>query len=179
MRVMFDPAILGLLEVSQLPHDRQQTVDNTQRPSPTALADQLEGQWKGVDALSTSRVRAFNQLAGVVVGRTAQEARLAFIFEEVGLSSVASAILDDCALFHAHNATVAIAFIARAKEANGVMPSSEFHWLRKEDPPLWSMVNGFGQPRHAAGIVGAFTHYKYELTNGRSVDTHFDDFEIT
>jgi hypothetical protein len=178
MRVDLDPAILGLLEISRLPSNLRQRLSPPRPSTAQAFFAQLEGEWTGPSELSAHRTRAFNQLVGPVAGRSAQESRMAFMFDDRKLSSAAAEVLADCALFHAYTATVAIAFIARAKEANGILPSSEFHWLRKDDPALWLMVNGFGRPRHDARIAGAFAHYEHERSEGRSTATHFDDCAV-
>lgn len=54
-------------------------------------------------------------------------------------------------------------------------PSTDFFWARKSDPAFWLMINGYGRPRHLAGIVGAFTHHAAEKQYGHAITkTYFD-----
>ena len=84
-------------------------------------------------------------------------------------------MIDDCSDGHAYLATVTIALIAMAKEARGILPSADFFWSRNSDPAFWLMINGYGRPRHLAGIVGAFVHYESERRYGSAITkTYFD-----
>lgn len=174
MNMIFDPALLGVLSSSRLPSARPQQAEKIDL-TVDGLVKQLEGRWSGVDALTEHRKRAFMQLADHVAGRSGERSSLDFQLGLRGLDDEALAMIDECALGHAYVATVTIAMIAIAKGARGILPSTDFFWARKSDPAFWLMINGYGRPRHLAGIVGAFTHHAAEKQYGHAMaKTYFD-----
>lgn len=178
MIVNFDPAILSILETSRLPSAstlRPRLVENM---APESLTSQLGPLWSGCSKVSASRRRAFIQLMAHQREVEPQRSRLSYLLGDRSLDEKAVEFIDDLGTFHAYLSTVTIALIDRVKTTNGVLPSTEFHWTRKDDPLFWLMINGYGRPRHVPEIAGAFAHYGFELANGRSEQTHFDDFEI-
>lgn len=175
MIVNFDPAIVSMFSVNRLPHDRTWKPATVRAVGPTELARQLEGVWKDCWSLTAARRRAFMQLVAHYREVEPQRSRLNYLLGDRHLDGEAIAMVEELAACHAYLATVTIALIDKAKAANGVLPSTEFYWTRKDDPAFWLMVNGYGRPKHSAEIAGAFAHFAYEQAHGRSVETYFED----
>ncbi|NTF23565.1 hypothetical protein G6L37_34910 [Agrobacterium rubi] len=174
MKMIFDPALLGILSSSRLPSARSQSVETVGLTS-DGLVLQLEGRWSGVEPLSEHRKRAFMQLVDHIRGVTPDRSSLDFRLGLRRLDAAAIGMIDECALGHAYVATVTIALIGMAKDARGILPSTDFYWARSMDPAFWMMINGYGRPRHLAGIVGAFTHHAAERKLGHPMTkTYFD-----
>lgn len=179
MRMVFDPALLGLLSSSRLPSARPQQ-DEKVELSADALVRQLEGRWHGIGMLTENRKRAFLQLTDHVRGISADRSYLDYQLGLRGIDEDAIAMIEECTLNHAYLATVTIALIAMAKEARGILPSVDFFWTRNSDPAFWLMINGYGRPGHLAGIVGAFVHHAAEKRYGRPITkTYFDISTVT
>lgn len=178
MLVNFDPAIVSMFSANRLPHDRTWKPAAVRTGGPADLEGQLEGIWKDCRSLSAARRRAFVQLIAHYREVEPQRSRLNYLLGDRDLDSKAVSMVEDLAACHAHVATVTIALIDKAKAANGVLPSTEFYWARKEDPAFWLMINGYGRPKHSADIAGAFAHFAYEQVHGRSVETYFEDCSI-
>jgi hypothetical protein len=178
MIVNFDPAILSILEASRLPSDAAFGHVPAMKTDPVSMAAQLGPLWAGCSAISSQRRRAFIQLVAHHREVEPQRSRLNYLLGDRSLDQQAVEFVDDLATFHAYLSTVTIALIDRVKTVNGVLPSTEFQWAKKEDPLFWLMINGYGRPRHFPEIAGAFAHHAFEVENGRSEQTHFDDFEM-
>ena len=56
--------------------------------------------------------------------------------------------------------------IEKARQ-DGVVPSSEFLWLKPIDRRLWYMMNCVGRQTPFSEISGAFAHWKAEKVMGR------------
>jgi hypothetical protein len=179
MLVTFDPAIISMFCANRLPHNRTWAPAVVRTVGPAEMARQLEGIWMDCRSLSIARRRAFIQLVAHYREVEPQRSRLNYLLGDRELDSQAVAMVDDLAACHAHVATVTIALIEKAKAANGVLPSTEFYWARKDDPAFWLMINGYGRPKHSADIAGAFAHFAYEQAHGRSVETYFEDCSVT
>ena len=67
---------------------------------------------------------------------------------------------------HAYLLTV-LASLLRAARDDGVMPSSEFLWLKVVDRRLWYMLNSVGRQTPFAEVGGPFAHWVAEKTTGR------------
>lgn len=68
---------------------------------------------------------------------------------------------------HAYLMTV-MASLIQASRDDGVMPSSEFLWLKPVDRRLWYMLNCVGRQTPYAEVAGPFAHWKAENVMGRS-----------
>lgn len=68
---------------------------------------------------------------------------------------------------HAYLMTV-MASLIQASRDDGVMPSSEFLWLKPVDRRLWYMLNCVGRQTPYAEVAGPFAHWKAEKIMGRS-----------
>jgi hypothetical protein len=179
MLVNFDPAIIAMFSANRLPHDRRSSPAVVRQLDRDAMKAQLEGSWQSVEKLTASRRRALVQLVAHFREMEPQRSRLNYLLGERDLDSQAVELVEELAISHAYVATVTLALIDKAKTANGVLPSTEFYWARKDDPAFWLMINGYGRPKHSADIAGPFAHFAYEQLNGRSVDTHFEDCTIS
>jgi intracellular multiplication protein IcmP len=76
---------------------------------------------------------------------------------------------------HAYVYTLMASMIEKARN-DGVVPSSEFLWLKPIDRRLWYMLNCVGRQTPFAEIAGAFAHWKAEkLMNRRSLTPMIDE----
>lgn len=67
---------------------------------------------------------------------------------------------------HAYVYTVMASLIEAARD-DGVVPSSEFLWLKTVDRRLWYMLNCVGRQTPYAEVGGPFAHWKAEILLGR------------
>lgn len=67
---------------------------------------------------------------------------------------------------HAYLLTVMASLLAAARD-DGVVPSSEFLWLKTYDRRLWYMLNCIGRQTPFAEVGGPFAHWKAEKVMGR------------
>lgn len=68
---------------------------------------------------------------------------------------------------HAYLLTV-LASLLKAARDDGVVPSSEFLWLKVVDRRLWYMLNCVGRQTPFAEVGGPFAHWRAEQEMGRS-----------
>lgn len=68
---------------------------------------------------------------------------------------------------HAYLLTV-MASLLEAARMDGVVPSSEFLWLKPIDRRLWYMLNCVGRQTPFSEVGGPFAHWKAEKAMGRS-----------
>ena len=68
---------------------------------------------------------------------------------------------------HAYLLTVMASLIKAARD-DGVVPSSEFLWLKVVDRRLWYMLNCVGRQTPFAEVGGPFAHWRAEEEMGRS-----------
>lgn len=66
---------------------------------------------------------------------------------------------------HAYLLTVMASLLAASRD-DGVVPSSEFLWLKPIDRRLWYMLNGVGRQTPFAEVSGPFAHWKAEQKLG-------------
>ncbi len=67
---------------------------------------------------------------------------------------------------HAYVLTVVSSLLVAARD-DGVVPSSEFLWLKPIDRRLWYMLNCVGRQTPYAEVAGAFAHWRAEKELGR------------
>ncbi|KTD19365.1 IcmP protein [Legionella lansingensis] len=67
---------------------------------------------------------------------------------------------------HAYLLTVMASLLESARE-DGVVPSSEFLWLKPIDRRLWYMLNCVGRQTPFAEVAGPFAHWRAEKVMGR------------
>ncbi|KTC86360.1 IcmP protein [Legionella brunensis] len=67
---------------------------------------------------------------------------------------------------HAYLLTVMASLLEAARE-DGVVPSSEFLWLKPIDRRLWYMLNCVGRQTPFAEVAGPFAHWRAEKVMGR------------
>ncbi len=67
---------------------------------------------------------------------------------------------------HAYMLTAIAALLAAAR-GDGVVPTSEFLWLKVVDRRLWYMLNSVGRQTPFAEVGGPFAHWRAEQTMGR------------
>lgn len=67
---------------------------------------------------------------------------------------------------HAYLLTVMASLLEGARQ-DGVVPSSEFLWLKPTDRRLWYMCNCVGRQTPYAEVAGPFAHWKAEKSMGR------------
>lgn len=68
---------------------------------------------------------------------------------------------------HAYTLTVLASLLAAARN-DGVVPSSEFLWLKPVDRRLWYMLNCIGRQTPYVEVGGPFAHWRAEKEMGRS-----------
>jgi intracellular multiplication protein IcmP len=69
---------------------------------------------------------------------------------------------------HAYLLTVMASLIQAARD-DGVVPSSEFLWLKTIDRRMWYMLNCVGRQTPYAEVSGPFAHWKSEKVMGRKL----------
>jgi intracellular multiplication protein IcmP len=69
---------------------------------------------------------------------------------------------------HAYLLTVMASLIAAARD-DGVVPSSEFLWLKTTDRRMWYMLNCVGRQTPYAEVAGPFAHWKSEKVMKRKL----------
>lgn len=79
---------------------------------------------------------------------------------------------------HAYLLTV-MASLLKASRDDGVMPSSDFLWLKIVDRRLWYMLNSVGRQTPFAEVGGPFAHWIAEEVTGRRLLTPMIDEAIT
>lgn len=67
---------------------------------------------------------------------------------------------------HSYMLTVIGSLLVAARD-DGVVPSSEFLWLKPIDRRLWYMLNCMGRQTPYAEVAGPFAHWRAELVMGR------------
>ncbi|OJY34809.1 MAG: phosphoesterase [Legionella sp. 40-6] len=67
---------------------------------------------------------------------------------------------------HAYTLTVMASLLEAARD-DGVVPSSEFLWLKPVDRRLWYMLNCVGRQTPYSEIAGPFAHWRAEKVMGR------------
>ncbi len=67
---------------------------------------------------------------------------------------------------HAYLLTVMASFLSASRD-DGVVPSSEFLWLKPLDRRLWYMLNSVGRQTPFAEVGGPFAHWLAEKSMGR------------
>lgn len=77
-----------------------------------------------------------------------------------------SEIVQEITAKHAYVLTVMGSLIQAARE-DGVVPSSEFLWLKPVDRRLWYMLNCIGRQTPYAEVAGPFAHWRAEKEMGR------------
>lgn len=77
-----------------------------------------------------------------------------------------SEIVQEIVAKHAYTLTVMASLLQAARD-DGVVPSSEFLWLKPVDRRLWYMLNCVGRQTPYAEIAGAFAHWRAEKEMGR------------
>ncbi len=60
-----------------------------------------------------------------------------------------------------------MASLLEGARQDGVVPSSEFLWLKPTDRRLWYMCNCVGRQTPYAEVAGPFAHWKAEKSMGR------------
>lgn len=77
-----------------------------------------------------------------------------------------SQIVQEIVAKHAYLLTV-LASLLEASREDGVVPASEFLWLKPIDRRLWYMLNSIGRQTPFAEVGGAFAHWRAEKEMGR------------
>lgn len=67
---------------------------------------------------------------------------------------------------HAYTLTVLASLLEKARD-DGVVPSSEFLWLKPIDRRLWYMLNCVGRQTPYSEVAGPFAHWRAEKEMGR------------
>lgn len=75
-------------------------------------------------------------------------------------------IVQEITARHAYLLTVLASLLQKSRE-DGVVPSSEFLWLKPIDRRLWYMLNCVGRQTPFAEVAGPFAHWKAEKAMGR------------
>lgn len=70
---------------------------------------------------------------------------------------------------HAYEATALIRALQFAREEGGVLPSSQFVWLRGHDRQLWYPLNNIGRQSFHMEALGAMSHFKAEKITQRPI----------
>lgn len=75
-------------------------------------------------------------------------------------------IIQEVVSKHAYTLSVMASLLEKARD-DGVVPSSEFLWLRPIDRRLWYMLNCVGRQTPFSEVAGPFAHWKAEKEMGR------------
>jgi intracellular multiplication protein IcmP len=75
-------------------------------------------------------------------------------------------IVQEILVKHAYTLTVMATLLAKARD-DGVVPCSEFLWLKPVDRRLWYMLNCVGRQTPYSEVAGVFAHWKAEKEMGR------------
>lgn len=75
-------------------------------------------------------------------------------------------LVQDIVTKHAYTLTVMASLLAGARD-DGVVPSSEFLWLKPVDRRLWYMLNCVGRQTPYSEVAGPFGHWLAEKEMGR------------
>ncbi len=75
-------------------------------------------------------------------------------------------LVQDIVVKHAYTLTVMASLLAGARD-DGVVPSSEFLWLKPVDRRLWYMLNCVGRQTPYSEVAGPFAHWLAEKEMGR------------
>ncbi len=79
---------------------------------------------------------------------------------------------------HAYELTLFISMVLFARE-DGVVPSSDFLWLKPIDRRLWYTINSVGRQTPCVEAGGVFSHWYYEMTLGRALSAPRVDEAVT
>lgn len=71
---------------------------------------------------------------------------------------------------HAYELTVMATLLMEARN-DGVLPSSDFLWLKPIDRPLWFMLNSVGRQTPVCEVAGPFAHWLAE----RAIENNFEN----
>lgn len=142
---------------------------------------QLGPYWEGFDHLSPQA----NALAAVFIARMNRDRDSAnMILHTIDKTFVSgkpnfavakpilkkyqnTEIVQEIVQKHAYTLTV-LASLLQAARDDGVVPSSEFLWLKPVDRRLWYMLNCIGRQTPYAEVGGPFAHWRAEQEMGRS-----------
>lgn len=75
-------------------------------------------------------------------------------------------LVQEIVVKHAYTLTVLASLLVAARQ-DGVVPSSEFLWLKPVDRRLWYMLNCVGRQTPYSEVAGAFAHWRAEREMGR------------
>ncbi len=75
-------------------------------------------------------------------------------------------LVQEIVVKHAYVLTVMCSLLAAARD-DGVVPTSEFLWLKPIDRRLWYMLNCVGRQTPYAEVAGPFAHWRAERVMGR------------
>lgn len=141
---------------------------------------QMGAYWQGVDALPPHTKALFAIFAAKAnrdrepvrkmldqINRSAKGEHLDFT-GSVALQKkhISSKIVIDVINKHAYVYTLMASLLQKARE-DGVLPTSEFIWLKPLDRPLWYMLNSIGRQTPFTEIAGPFSHWLVEKEFGR------------
>ncbi|MCK5374243.1 MAG: type IV secretion system protein [Alphaproteobacteria bacterium] len=70
---------------------------------------------------------------------------------------------------HAYETTALLRTLQYAREEGGVLPSSQFVWLRAHDRQLWYPLNNLGRQSYHMEALGAIAHFKAEKLTSRPI----------
>lgn len=140
-----------------------------------AFAAQLGRLWRGVDTMAPYRRAIF----AIFAARGCRDTKVAQKFVHQLATSAAEGKLDCSggdALWkkyiddsgikkiitaHAYEFTVFISLLMFARE-DGVLPSSDFLWVKPIDRRLWYVINNVGRQTPAVEVGGIFAHWNTE-----------------
>ncbi|MFT4058655.1 MAG: type IVB secretion system coupling complex protein DotM/IcmP [Legionella sp.] len=77
-----------------------------------------------------------------------------------------SELVQEIVAKHAYTLTVMASLLEAARD-DGVVPSSEFLWLKPIDRRLWYMLNCVGRQTPFSEVAGSFAHWRAEKEMGR------------
>jgi intracellular multiplication protein IcmP len=157
---------------------------------------QLGPYWDGFDrcppharallAVFMSRINRDRDSATLILSTLDKGAALGKIDYSVANSAIRkhqnSQLVQDIIHQHAYLLTVMASLLAAARD-DGVVPSSEFLWLKPVDRRLWYMLNCVGRQTPFVEVAGPFAHWKAEKAMKRSllapmIDEAIKAFEI-
>jgi len=141
-----------------------------------AFSAQLGRPWRGVEHLPQHRRAIFSVLAarGSRLNKEAEDMMLQLAnsaaegeYDYTGVDELCKKLLENSSVqkmtaAHAYELTLFISLVQYARE-DGVVPASDFLWVKPFDRRLWYTINSVGRQTPFSEVGGVFCHWNYEM----------------
>lgn len=146
-----------------------------------AFSVQIGRTWRGIEHMPAHRRAIFaifaarglrdNKSATAMVAQLASSAAKGLDCsggDELWKKHIKNERLQKIMSGHAYELTLFISMVLFARE-DGVVPSSDFLWVKPMDRRLWYTINNVGRQTPGVEVGGVFSHWYYEMALGRSL----------